>query len=225
MMKKIKNNIGTFIITLVFLLIPMLIGVILWNKLPNEIATHWGADGNPNGYSSKAGAVLGMPAIIMIVHLIVSLVTAKNDTNAIPDKVFRLLLWICPVMSIVISILIYATALEYKVNVSFMVLMLVGIIWIVIGNYVPKARPNPFFGVRIKWTLESKKNWEHTNRFSAKIMIVIGVVCMTCAVLSLFGDMGSVVLVVFIGSIIVSTVAMILYSYLYYLKHNQDEDY
>ena len=43
-MRKIKDNLGTFIITLVVLLIPMIVGVILWNKLPNEMATHWGAN-------------------------------------------------------------------------------------------------------------------------------------------------------------------------------------
>lgn len=60
-------------------------------------------------------------------------------------------------MSIVITTFIYATALGYKVNMPFVVLMLLGIIYIVLGNYLPKARQNHFFGVRIKWTLESKR--------------------------------------------------------------------
>ena len=99
-MRKIKDNLGTFIITLVVLLIPMLAGVTLWNKLPDVIATHWGPDGNPNGYSSRAFAVFGMPTIILALHLFVSLITAKKDTDAISDKLFCLLLWICPVMSL-----------------------------------------------------------------------------------------------------------------------------
>ena len=123
-MRKIKDNLGTFIITLVVLLIPMLIGVILWNKLPNEIATHWGPDGIPDGYSSRAVAVFAMPAFLLVLHLIGSLATAKKDTNAISDKLFCILLWICPVMSIVITTFIYTTALGYKVNMPFVVLML-----------------------------------------------------------------------------------------------------
>lgn len=157
-MRKIKDNLGTFIITLVVLLFPMLAGMILWNQLPNEIATHWGPDGNPDGYSSRAVAVFAMPAFLLVLHLIGSLAIAKKDTNAISDKLFCILLWICPVMSIVITTFIYATALGYKVNMPFVVLMLLGIIYIVLGNYLPKARQNHFFGVRIKWTLESKKN-------------------------------------------------------------------
>ena len=128
-------------------------------------------------------------------------------------------------MSITISVLIYASALGYKVNVAFVVLMLLGIIYIVSGNYMPKARQNPFFGTRIKWAMESKKNWEHTNRFSGKVMIVLGIVSVIFAVLSLFIELNNVAIVLLIGLLIVAIVAMILYSYLYYLKHNQDKDY
>lgn len=224
-MRKIKDNLGTFIITLVVLLLPMLIGVILWNKLPDEIATHWGPDGNPDGYSSRAVAVFALPIFILIIHLIASLVTAKKDTNAIPDKLFRLLLFICPVMSIMAATLTYATALGYEVNVTFWALMLIGIIYIVIGNYVPKARQNHFFGVRVKWALESKKNWEHSNRFSAKVMVALGLIYIMCAVLWTFVEIKTEVVMLVVGSIIVAVFAMIIYSYLYYLKHNQDEDY
>ena len=133
-MRKIKDNLVTFIITLFILLIPMLIGVILWNKLPNEIATHWGPDGNPDGYSSRAVAVFVMPAFLLALHLIGSLATAKKDTGAISNKLFCLLLWICPVMSIVITTFIYATALGYEMNMPFVVLMLVGILYIALTN-------------------------------------------------------------------------------------------
>ena len=224
-MRKIKDNLGTFIITLVVLLLPMLAGMILWNQLPNEIATHWGPDGNPDGYSSRAAAVFVMPAFLLALHLIGSLATAKKDTGAISNKLFCLLLWICPVMSIVITTFIYATALGYKVNMPFVVLMLLGIIYIVLGNYLPKARQNHFFGVRIKWTLESKKNWEHANGFSAKIMVALGLIYILCAVLAIFVEMKTALVVIVCGTLIGAVFAMILYSYLYYLKHNQDKDY
>jgi len=224
-MRKIKDNLGTFIITLVVLLLPMLIGVILWNKLPDVIATHWGPDGNPDGYSSRAVAVFAMPATLMGLHLIVSLVTAKKDINVISDKLFRILLWICPVIGIVVATIIYAVALGYEVNMLFVLLMLIGIIYIAVGNYLPKARQNHFVGARVKWTLESKKNWEHTNRFSAKIMVALGLIYIICAVLSIFVEMKAAVVVIVCGTIIVAVLATILYSYLYYLKHNQDKDY
>ena len=164
MMKKIKNNLSTFIITLVVLLIPMFVGMILWNKLPNEIATHWGVDGKPDAYSSKAFAVFGMTTIILLLHLFAVLVTAKKASDALSDKLFNLGLWICPVMSIMVATLSYATALGYALNVPFWALMTVGIIYIVTGNYLPKARQNRFFGMRVKWTLESKRKLNETKK-------------------------------------------------------------
>ena len=224
-MKKIKNNTGAFIVSIIALLIPVLAGVILWNKLPDEIATHWGVDGNPNGYSSRTFAVFGMPVILLIVHLAVSLTTAKKDTDAISDKLFGLLLWICPVMSIMVSTITYATALGYDVDVPSVVMMVVGFIFIMLGNYLPKARQNYFFGMRVKWTLESKKNWEHSNRFSAKIMVALGLIYIICAVMNLFIEMEIAMIVILVVTMLGAVFAMVLYSYLYYLKHNQDEDY
>lgn len=224
-MRKIKNNLVTFIITIIVLLIPMLVGVILWNQLPDEIATHWGVEGNPDGYSSKAFVVFGLSSIILAIHLIISLVTAIKDTNAISDKLFSLLLWICPIINIGLAISSYATALGYQVNVPPLMMVIVGIIFIVIGNYLPKARQNRFIGVRVKWTLESKKNWEHSNRFSAKLMVIFGLILLLCAALWIFFELKIAVVVIFVSTLFCAVFAMILYSYIYYLKHNQDEDY
>lgn len=52
------------IITSIITLLPMLVGLILWNKLPDTIATHWGADNQANGWSSKEMVVFGMPALL-----------------------------------------------------------------------------------------------------------------------------------------------------------------
>ena len=58
-----KSYKKTIIITTLITLLPILFGLALWNKLPDTIATHWGADGQANGWSSKAFAVFGLPCI------------------------------------------------------------------------------------------------------------------------------------------------------------------
>ena len=57
-MKKYKT---TIIITTLITLLPIVIGLFLWNKLPDTLATHWGSDGTANGWSSKTFSVFGMP--------------------------------------------------------------------------------------------------------------------------------------------------------------------
>ena len=73
----IKNNKGKLILTSVVILIPILIGLILWDKLPDKLPTHWNAAGEIDGWSSKAFAVFGLPAILL------GLVIAGGITTAV----------------------------------------------------------------------------------------------------------------------------------------------
>ena len=65
-MENVKKYKATIIITSLITLLPILLGLIIWNKLPDQIATHWGADGQADGYSGKAFAVFGMPCILSL---------------------------------------------------------------------------------------------------------------------------------------------------------------
>ena len=66
-MKKYKT---TIIITTLITLLPIVIGLFLWNKLPDTLATHWGSDGTANGWSSKTFSVFGMPLILTAIHVL-----------------------------------------------------------------------------------------------------------------------------------------------------------
>ena len=69
-MNKWKEHKGSILITSIIILLPILVGLFLWNKLPNEIATHFGANGEANGWSSKGFAVFGLPLFVLDCHLI-----------------------------------------------------------------------------------------------------------------------------------------------------------
>ena len=66
----IKENKKMLLITLGIILLPIIMGLLLWNQLPDTVVTHWGANNQPDGYSSKGFAVVGLPAILLAVHLI-----------------------------------------------------------------------------------------------------------------------------------------------------------
>ena len=68
-MENVKKYKITIIITTLSTLLPILFGLIVWNRLPEQIATHWGADGQADGYSGKAFAVFGMPCILAVLQL------------------------------------------------------------------------------------------------------------------------------------------------------------
>ena len=73
-----KSYKKTIIITTLITLLPILFGLALWNKLPDTIATHWGADVQANGWSSKAFAVFGLPCILAVTHLFTVCVTLND---------------------------------------------------------------------------------------------------------------------------------------------------
>lgn len=232
-MRKIKNNFVAFFAAIITIVIPMFVGIILWNKLPEQIALHFDFQGNPDDYYPKAFAVFGVYLILLAVQLFVSIATASENEKGegIPDKVYGIFLWICPVVSIFTALLVYSHALGHQMDIARWCMFLIGILYLVLGNYVPKLRPNKFSGVRVKWTFESKKNWEHTNRFSGWMMCILGMVFIIMAMTGFwnvfYNNEAAVywISVVFVLLLMVSVGCTVLYSYLYYTKHKEDDDY
>ena len=96
-----KNyNKRTVILTTILTLLPIAAGLILWNKLPDQMAIHFNAANEPDNWASKPFAVVGMPAIIAVVHLVCLFVTANDPKKQNITGVMKtLMLWICPFIS------------------------------------------------------------------------------------------------------------------------------
>lgn len=111
----IKENKKMLLITLGIILLPIIMGLLLWNQLPDTVVTHWGANNQPDGYSSKGFAVIGLPAILSAVHLI-SIIAASIDPKAknINGKMRSIVMWICPLTSIAVCTTVYGYNLGYQ---------------------------------------------------------------------------------------------------------------
>lgn len=172
----IKKNKTMIILTSVITLLPMLIGLLLWPKLPDPMATHFGMDGTANGWSSKTFTVFGLPAILIATHLICVFVTAADPKHQnISEKMFSLILWIVPICSVFCGVGIYAPALGLELNVGTISNVLMGVLFLVIGNYLPKSRQNYTVGIKIPWTLADEDNWNRTHRLAGWLWILCGI--------------------------------------------------
>lgn len=193
-MKNIKNYKITIIITTLITLLPILFGLIVWNRLPEQIATHWGADGQANGYSGKEFAVFGMPCILAAFQLLVSFITLNDPKRRnIHKKPLTLILWVIPVMSLITNGITYAVALGVEVDVGIIVSILVGILFIALGNYMPKLQQNYTVGIRVPWTLNSTENWNRTHRLGGKMFILGGFFLIITGFLGrMMGDYGTI---------------------------------
>lgn len=213
MLKKYK---GTIILTSVIILLPVIAGLILWDRLPAEIATHFGADNQPNGFSSKAFAVFGLPLIILGLHLLCIIATNTDPKNKnISGKAIAIVLWIIPLTSLILMSVTYAYALGTKMRIGFIVIMLLGILFILLGNYMPKTKQNYTFGLRIPWTLNDKENWVKTHRLAGKLMVLGGaIICATAIFENPF---------IFFPIVIVMVLVPIAYSYKLHKEKNTEE--
>lgn len=202
----IKKNLKTIIATAIITLSPIVIGLIMWDKLPEKIVTHFGANGMPDQYSSKAFAVFGLPFVLLGIHLLCILATKLDPKHSnITDKNFKLVLWISPLLSLVLSVLCFAYSINNTVPVVTVIIIFMGVLFAVIGNIMPKVKQNYSLGIKIPPTLHDKENWYKTHRFAGKIWVLGGVIiCLTAVFENIF---------VFMAITLVIAFAPMVYSY------------
>lgn len=208
----IKKNKWKLLISSIVILLPMVFGLVVWNKLPEHIATHWGPNGNANGWSNRSFAVFALPIFILLTHWFCIFCTSRDSKNKNQSKkVFGMLLWICPITSLVANGMIYATALGKTIDMNFIVYLLTGLFFVIIGNYLPKCKQNYTIGIRVKWALENEENWNATHRFSGKVWAIGGVLMMGCSFLP-----AEISMYVFMALIFVLSILSVGYSYYYF---------
>ena len=205
----------TLAVTSVLILLPILAGLIFWNELPARMATHWGADGRPDGWSSRGFAVFGLPACLLAVHWLCVFFTLKDPKNKGQNpKLFTLVLWITPIVSLFIGGVTYAAALGLDVNVSRVAMLLIGVVFIIIGNYMPKCRQNHTIGIKIPWTLNDEENWNATHRFAGKVWFAGGLAVLASAFLPPPAQIW-----MFLPAVFLLVGLPVLYSYNFHKKH------
>lgn len=184
MIKKFK---GALIVTSLTMLLPILVGLLLWDKLPEQVPSHWGINGEVDGWCSKTQAVFLMPCVMLAMHWLCVLVSyldpKKVDYN---KKSFLLVLWICPVINLLLNTLVYATALGYAINVEIILPLFMGVLFLLIGNYLPKCKQSYTLGIKLPWTLHNEENWNKTHRFSGKVWVTGAIVILATAFLGSF---------------------------------------
>lgn len=185
-MKKLCREHGMLLaITSAVILMQMLVGVLLWNRLPETMATHFSIHNEPNGWSSRPFAVFGMPLLLLGLHWMCILLSglpgfAKPEAS---PKLQRLLLLVIPAVSLLVTVMIYGYALGAAFNIARIVWVFVGVIFAAVGNYLPKIRRNTFTGIRLPWTLMDDEVWNRTHRFSGPVWVLGGLLLIVCGLI------------------------------------------
>lgn len=203
-MKKI--NMKSLIITSIVCLLPIICGLIFYNALPENIAIHWGIDNNPNGYFSKPAFVFGMPIMMVALQVFASIVSDLSDKNPEANKkAVTVYKWIIPIITVVMYAVTIAIALGNDLDIRKIVMVILGILFIISGNYMPKVRSNYYMNSKVFWVKNrDEKLVNKAMKFTAYSLIGFGILF----ILSILFEVAVSIAVV---------IAMILFSAFIYL--------
>lgn len=138
-MKKINYKI--LLVTCIVTLFPIILGLIFYNKLPDTVAIHFDINNNPNGYFSKNAFVFGMPALMVILQIICCMSVDVTDKYSEANRKMKMVgKWIIPILTIVLYVVTAMYAIGNKLDIRKIVMIILGILFVVIGNYLPKTK-------------------------------------------------------------------------------------
>jgi uncharacterized membrane protein len=206
------KNKKTLVITSLICLLPIIVGALVYKRLPEMIATHFDLNGNPDGWSSRAFAVFGLPAILLAVNLLLPfMLRADPKHENMSGALVNITIWTIPVLSLLCSGLTLGRALGYDVRIERVLPVFMGVLFILIGNYLPKTKQSYTMGIKLPWTLASEENWNRTHRLAGFLWVLGGVFFI---VMSFIGWS----VPAFVIPLVVMVLVPMVYSYLLYRK-------
>ncbi len=213
-----KFNKILLIVTSILILLPILVGGFTWDILPEQMATHWGVSGEANDWTSRAFAVFGLPMILLVIHWVCIIITAVDHKSRDQSKkAYNMVLFLMPLISWFCNGMMYALAFGIEFNIVSLMFGLIGVMFMIIGNYMPKVSQNHTLGIKISWTLESEENWNATHRVAGRTWFVAGLISLVCVFIP--HKISTFIMPVLL---IVSIVIPLVYSYKFHLKEKKE---
>ena len=210
----IRKHLKLLIITSVIILLPIVVGIVLWEQLPEQIPMHWNAAGDVDGWGSKPFFVFALPFILLALQWFAIAVTVSDPKKANHQKkILQLSFWIIPVLSWLLHAITYATAFGKAVEIEVILPVFMGLLFAVIGNYLPKCKQSYTIGIKIPWTLHSEENWNRTHRLAGWLWMVGGIIIALLGLLNLFG-----IAYLFFSVVLVMVLVPLIYSYILHRK-------
>ena len=211
MKNKFRLRKSSIISIIASILILIIFNILFYDKMPAELPTHWNFQGQADDYSSKFDAMVFTHGFLVVMNVFLCFMLDNDPRNKRQNNfVMTISKLAMPAIMLVVYTITVMVGLGRDVNVSVIIPLFVGLLFIAIGNYLPKTRRNYTMGIKLPWTLNSDENWRRTHRLGGICFVIIGL----CLILSVFLKSEIVFLVpLFLGTIIPTV-----YSYYLYTK-------
>ncbi len=213
-----KRNVWKLIVSSLLILAPIVFGVIVWNKIPEQVAIHWGVDGVADGFGSRFMAVVVLPVLLLVLHWLGIIFTLWDNrkTNQ-SEKVMGIMYWIMPAISLYTSAVTYAAIFGMQFDMLAFTTAVIGVLLAVVGNYMPKCTRNRTMGIKIKWTLASDENWNYTHRLAGKVWMICGIAMTPLSFLPMRLALAGMFILLLVAMLI-----PVIASYVYYKKQQRE---
>ena len=196
----------------------LLIGIISYVYLPEQIPIHFDASGNIDNYGGKIYIFLEPFIILAMIFLaeIARNVDPKKSAYNKFNKQYYLIFFLVSILMLGIQLYTIAVSLNIKVlNISMIMPLAVGLLLTMIGNSMPKFKQNFYAGIRTAWTIADEEVWYKTHRLGGKIWFFGGILIMLTAFIP-----GKLKIIIFFATIMVLSLIPMIYSYIIYRKKN-----
>ncbi|MGG1574817.1 SdpI family protein [Fictibacillus sp. NRS-1165] len=153
--------------------------LVFYSKLPAELPIHWNMKGEIDGYSTKLGAMLTNLGIMILLYLLFRFlpkIDPKKENYKSFSRSYSIINSSLFVFFFLINLMVILTGLGYDLSMNSLMPVILGGLFIVLGNYMQQVKPNYFVGIKTPWTLADENVWRQTHRFSSKLFVAAGII-------------------------------------------------
>ena len=182
-----KHEKKRLILTTVICLMPIMAGLALYSRLPERVPIHFDFSGAPDGWSSRPAAVFGLPCLLAALNVFLYVCLNRDPKKANMSGALKAIgQWSLPILSVLCYGLTLTAALGYPSRIEIIVPLLTGILFLAVGNSLPKTKQSYTMGIRLPWTLQSEENWNRTHRLAGFLWVLCGLVMIPLSLLRLW---------------------------------------
>jgi uncharacterized membrane protein len=153
------------------------VSLIAWPRIPERAPVHWNLAGEVDRYGGRAEVLLLLPAMMVFLWLLLRFlprIDPRRQNFAKMEGTYELVITLTLGLLFAVHGALIAVALGHQVPIDRLVPAMVGVMFLVLGNVLPRARPNWWFGVRTPWTLSNDRVWTRTHRVAGYTFILAG---------------------------------------------------
>lgn len=201
-------------------LLPFIYLAYIWNELPEKVPIHWNIKGEIDRYGEKMELLIIpflLPFLVYIIFWVVPKIDPKNKLNKMGNKLQTLKVLMTTLMAVLALFIIYTAKNQSFTNPNYIVL-LIGVLYIILGNYFKTIKSNYFIGIRTPWTLENETVWQETHKLGGKLWFIGGIIIVLTSMI-LDKQPNFTIFLIITGII---TIIPIVYSYIFYQKEKRN---